>query len=416
MKTTINYLQKNKYLIDSYKKVWNIKQSRGSWLCDNRGYKYLDFHNGFGSNPLGWNYPELIHKMKDINLSYIVNKPSNADIYTEPFINFISKMKETTLPSNYPYIFLIDGGALAVENGLKIAFDWKSKLLGLDHINDPKLEIIHFKNAFHGRSGYTMSLTNTDPNKTISFPKFEWPRFNAPISKSFETLYQIEECMSEDGHKIAGLIIEPIQCEGGDRYIDVDFLIGIQYLCNKYDILFILDEVQTGFYSTGKPWCFQHYDLKPDLVIFGKKSQQCGVFGSSKLDKVKNHCFNVSGRISSTWGGNLLDMIRSTHIMDIIKNDDLSKNVICQGSRWLNQMKQINDNKIKNIRGLGTILAFDCNSTFERDELIDILYTKYNHLVLSCGYNSVRFRPHLAVTSDEIDESISRISLALNIL
>ena len=415
--STINKcLNKQKYLFDSFPIVWNIQKSQNSFLYDiHTNEEYLDFHGGFGSNPIGWNHPKLTkHFSSGLWNKHFLNKPANCDFYTQEYIEFIDKFQTTIIPKNYPHLFFIDGGALAVENALKIAMDWKYQKNG---DNNEDLSIAHFTKAFHGRSGYTMSLTNTEPHKTKNFTKFNWPRFlpsiktgtlpqNQEVYDEF-AIGEVEKYFKEHHKSIAGLIIEPIQCEGGDRHFTKYFLQNLQRLCNQHDVLFILDEVQTGFYTTGKTWCFQHYDLEPDLVCFGKKSQQCGVFGGKRLDEIQNHCFNTSGRLGSTWGGNHIDMIRSSKIIDIIKEDNLELNATERGNQWSDEMKMIQSNKIKNIRNLGLIMSFDCESTEKRNQLLDIL-KKNKLLALGAGEKTIRMRPNLAVSNQEIKLCINK--------
>ena len=415
--STINKcLNKQKYLFDSFPIVWNIQKSQNSFLYDiHTNEEYLDFHGGFGSNPIGWNHPKLTkHFSSGLWNKHFLNKPANCDFYTQEYIEFIDKFQTTIIPKNYPHLFFIDGGALAVENALKIAMDWKYQKNG---DNNEDLSIAHFTKAFHGRSGYTMSLTNTEPHKTKNFTKFNWPRFlpsiktgtlpqNQEVYDEF-AIGEVEKYFKEHHKSIAGLIIEPIQCEGGDRHFTKYFLQNLQRLCNQHDVLFILDEVQTGFYTTGKTWCFQHYDLEPDLVCFGKKSQQCGVFGGKRLDEIQNHCFNTSGRLGSTWGGNHIDMIRSSKIIDIIKEDNLELNATERGNQWSDEMKMIQSNKIKNIRNLGLIMSFDCESTEKRNQLLDIL-KKNKLLALGAGEKTIRMRPNLAVSKTDISNCVQK--------
>jgi L-lysine 6-transaminase len=400
----------------------NIKKSIGSLLyCGNR--YILDFHGGYGSNPLGWNHRKLTKKMSSIDISYFVNKPANSDFQTKQYINFQKNFK-TILPNNYPHLFFIDGGALAVENAIKVAMDWKyqknKKYLEIStnefnkfsdiekkkFFNNVKpkseLQIMHLENSFHGRSGYTLSLTNTDNNKIKRFSKFNWPRI--PISKEYIMLNHIKNFFNVNNN-IAGFIIEPIQCEGGDHYFSKDFLLNIQKLCNDYDILFIIDEVQTGFFTTGQTWCFQHYNLQPDIVSFGKKSQQCGIFANEKISEFTDNCFDTPGRINSTWGGNLVDMIRSNIILDIIKDDNLQQNALDRGNQWYNEMIQLNLKNISNIRNLGLIMAFDCPN---RDNVLKNL-EKEGLLTLYCGKNTIRLRPNLAVSEYEITNCVNII-------
>jgi L-lysine 6-transaminase len=216
---------------------------------------------------------------------------------------------------------------------------------------------------------------------------------------------------------IAGVMVEPIQCEGGDTHLSRQVLQGVQELCNEYDALFLVDEIQTGGFATGMGWCFQHYDLIPDVVSFGKKMQQCGIWGGPKVAAFKEGCMHQSGRISSTWSGNIVDMIRATEVMRIIVEDRLAVNVIERGNQFLDFMTMVaakHPDLISNVRGRGLILAFDAVDRSQRDQILNNLYTDHHLIGLACGDRTVRFRPHLAVTEAEMDECITRVERALD--
>lgn len=413
-------------LADGMPMVVDLDKSKGASLHDARtGKDFLDFFGCFGSTPIGWNHPRL---RSDAFLQKaagaLANRPSNSDLYSGEMATFVQAFGEKAVPEGWKHLFFIDGGALAVENALKVAFDWKvrkNQAAGID--GEVGSRVIHFEHAFHGRSGYTLSLTNTLPDKILNFPKFEdWPCIQSP-ALSFpltdevlaevqeaedETLASLDRILSEQGPEIAALILEPIQCEGGDRYFRTEFLTALQGKCRSADVLFILDEVQTGFFSTGKPWCFQHHGLEPDIVAFGKKTQQCGIFVGPRVEEVDDHCFAMSSRINSTWGGNLVDMIRATEILSVVEDEGLEANAAAQGARWLEGMASIanNHDQVSNVRGLGLILAFDMPDGDARGAFLKTAEEK-GLLGLGCGSRSVRFRPHLAVTADEVDRCLA---------
>jgi L-lysine 6-transaminase len=260
---------KSTVLVDSYPKLWNFYKSTGSHLVDSNDTIHLDFHGGFGSNPIGWNHHKLSKRLvKQENLPIFVNKPANSDFYSEEYANFTEKFK-SIIPKKYDKLFFIDGGALAVENALKVAFDWKYHKTGRKDDDNYNPQVIYLEKAFHGRSGYTMSLTNTEPFKVAHFPKFrDWIKFtDVPHTlkvKSAEEAKEITKKKLEEIKKnnnlanVAAFIVEPIQCEGGDRHLHESFLKEVNNFCKKNDILFIVDEVQTGFFTSGKPWCFEY--------------------------------------------------------------------------------------------------------------------------------------------------------------
>jgi L-lysine 6-transaminase len=302
---------------------------------------------------------------------------------------FVSTFARVAKPEWMKYLFFVSGGALAVENALKTAFDWKIRKNLSKGKGEKGNKILHFKHAFHGRSGYTLSLTNTfDPRKTKYFPKFDWPRVESPAlhfpvdeqeiervkKEEFKIMSEISKIIKNDGDDIAALLIEPIQAEGGDRHFRQEFFEQLRKITLDNDILFIVDEVQTGMGMTGKFWCIEHYNVKPDIISFGKKSQICGIIASDRVDEVKDNVFVEASRINSTWGGNLVDMVRSDYILRIIEEDKLVENAGQMGTILLDGMKGIKTDKMSNIRGKGLLIAFDLKDFKERDRMFEKLF------------------------------------------
>ncbi len=423
----------SKYMLaDGFDLVLDLKKSECCRIYDSRRNRwFLDFFSFFASAPLGCNYPpltdpEFIKKLGEA----AINKPTNSDVYTVEMAEFVDTFGRIAVPNYFNHLFFIDGGALAVENALKTAFDWKARKNIRKGKRGLGTQIIHFKEAFHGRTGYTISLTNTfDPRKTIYFPKFKWPRIINPkvefplneenlkrvIEKEELAIQQIEDVLSKNPDDIAALIIEPIQGEGGDNHFRKEFLQELRKICDKYDIMYILDEVQTGVGITGKMWAHQHFDFKPDILAFGKKTQVCGIMVGDKVDEVKENVFTVSSRINSTWGGNLVDMVRSKRYLEIIKEEHLVENADKQGRILLKGLKELADrypNKISNVRGRGLMCAFDMRSSKERDKIKRELYNE-GLLILGCGEKSIRFRPPLPISREDIEEGLSLIEKIL---
>lgn len=411
-------------LADGFPVVLDLEKSKGAKLVDSSsGREYLDFFGCFGSTPIGWNHPALLDSDWLQSLNHVVgNRPANSDLYTVEMAEFVARMGEIAVPEGYKHMFFVEGGALAVENALKVAFDWKvrrNRAKGVDA--DVGTKILHFEKAFHGRSGYTMSLTNTLPDKVDYFPKFDWPRVSAPavkfplegtdlaahVAKEEECFAHIDAAFAQHGDDIAAVLIETIQCEGGDRHFRPEFLQGLQARCEKYDCLFLLDEVQTGYFASGKPWAFEHYGVTPDVFSFGKKSQQCGIIAGPRIDEVPDNCFEKSSRINSTWGGNLVDMVRATRVLEVIRDENLCANAEAQGQHWLNGMKAIAGRfgSVSNVRGLGLIVAFDLPSGSDRDQFLSKAMEN-GMMGLGSGDRTVRFRPHLAVTQADVDRAL----------
>jgi L-lysine 6-transaminase len=329
-------------LADGFEIVVDLTKSHGSYLYDARTNRtLLDFFSFFASNALGMNHPKLATPEFLAKLGQAaVNKPSNSDVYTVELAEFAETFARKAQPAYLPHAFFIEGGTLGVENALKTAFDWKvRKNFKKGYTREVGMQVIHFKNAFHGRSGYTMSLTNTDPIKINYFPKFQWPRIHNPILtfpvteerleqvKKEEALAveQIKKALMENKDDIAALIIEPIQAEGGDNHFRKEFFLELRTLCDENDMLFIFDEVQVGVGITGKMWAHEYF-VKPDLMAFGKKMHVCGFVASTRIDDEPDNVFHVASRLNSTFGGNLIDMVRATRILEIIEEERLVEN------------------------------------------------------------------------------------------
>lgn len=417
-------------LKDGFPFVVDLEASQGSYLVDaTTGRRYLDFFNYFATQPLGHNHPAMLEPEFVAHIGRIATtKPSNSDFYTPELATFVNTLRETAQPASLPHAFFVSGGALAVENTLKAAFDWKfQKRAERGLPDDDRLSILHFKEAFHGRSGYTMSLTNTDPTKVRWFPKFTWPRvlnpkIEFPLQDNLESveaaeaesLRQIHAALEADGDRIAALIIEPIQGEGGDNHFRPEFFHALREICDANELLFIVDEVQTGVGATGKWWAYQNYGFEPDLLAFGKKMQVCGVLGGRRLDEVDS-VFHVSGRINSTWGGNLVDMVRGGRYLQIIEAENLMANTTAMGERFLAGLRELakkNPGKLTNVRGRGLFAAFTLPSPEERKRLLGALMED-GMLALKSGSTSIRFRPPLNVASREIDEALAAIERCL---
>ncbi len=423
-----------KYMLaDGFELVLDLKNSQGINLIDERtGESYYDFFTFFASSPLGLNHPKLNNeKVKAEFALAAVNKPSNSDIYTTFMAEFVETFAEVAKPDYMKYLFFISGGALAVENGLKAAFDWKVQKNFAKGIKEEKgHQVIHFKQAFHGRSGYTLSLTNTEPNKIKYFPKFNWPRISNPkvtfpidanLDKIIETeeqaITEINTAIKNNPDDIAVIIIEPIQGEGGDNFFRKEFFQKLREIADKNDILLMFDEVQAGFGLTGKFWAHEYF-VKPDIVAFGKKAQVCGIMVSDRIDEVPENVFHKSSRINSTWGANLVDMVRSTHIMRIIKEDNLVENAYEVGKYLLEELNKLQKefpNLISNARGLGLMCSFDMPNSEIRNNFREICF-KNKLMILGCGEKAIRFRPPLNITKDELNKGLQIIRKVLILL
>jgi L-lysine 6-transaminase len=411
-------------LLDGFRIVLDHERSRGSYLYNAAtASRLIDLYGFFGSMAVGYNHPHFDEPAVQKELARAASiKVANSDVYSPGYAAFVETFSRVGgLPPLERYLF-IEGGALAIENTLKAAMDWKvRKNIAAGH-GERGTEILHFQHAFHGRSGYTMSLTNTDPRKTDLFAKFRWPRVTNPcldfslpesereadvIAREKKSEQEIRQFIEERGTDIAGIIIEPIQGEGGDNHFRGEFLKKLREICDENEMLLIFDEVQTGLGTTGRTWCSQHFGVKPDLMAFGKKVQVCGVMAGPRLDEVPDNAFRQPSRLNSTWGGNYTDMIRSTHFLRIIETENLVENARVVGEHFLKALQQLQSAEplITAVRGRGLFVAFDLPDPKTRDEFWKGLFDR-GLLVLKSGDHSIRFRPALDITTEVVDEAI----------
>ena len=420
-------------LTDGFHLILDLPRSHGSWIADARGGKrYLDLYSFFASAPLGINPPDVVGDQAFLGMlaEAAANKPTNPDIYTAHYADFVDTFARVLGDPALPHLFFIEGGALAVENALKCAFDWKSRHNEMRG-RSPQLgtKVLHLTRAFHGRSGYTLSLTNTDPVKTDRFPKFDWPRIEVPaitfplgehlrevVAGEQRALRQAEAAFREHPDDIACFVAEPIQGEGGDNHMRPEFLQAMQRLCQDNEALFVLDEVQTGVGLTGTPWAYQQLGLAPDIVAFGKKVQLGGIMAGRRVDEVPGNVFAVSGRINSTWGGGLADMVRCRRLLEVIERDRLVDRVAAVGSWFLAELQALASrypDLVSNVRGRGLMCALDLPGAEERDALVTALRDEEQVLLLPCGSTSIRFRPALTIAEDDLASGLKALDRCL---
>jgi L-lysine 6-transaminase len=411
-------------LMDGFKIVIDLEKSRGSYLYDEAtGRRLIDLYGFFGSLTIGFNHPYFDEPAVKENLLRAAKfKVANSDVYSEAYAEFVETLSRVAgFPPLDRYLF-VEGGALAIENTLKAAMDWKVRKNMAAGRGERGTEILHFRHAFHGRSGYTMSLTNTDPRKTDLFAKFNWPRVSNPaidfslaeadrerdvIEREKKSETEIRNFIDERGTDIAAIIIEPIQGEGGDNHFRGEWLRKLREICDENDMLLIFDEVQCGLCTTGRAWCCQHFNVQPDLLAFGKKVQVCGVMAGPRLDEVKDNAFRLPSRLNSTWGGNFTDMVRSTHYLRVIEKENLVENAAKVGAYFLEQLLdwQRECEIVSAVRGRGLFIAFDLPDAETRDDVWRKLFDS-GLLVLKSGERSIRFRPALDLTKNVVNEAM----------
>jgi L-lysine 6-transaminase len=419
-------------LVDGYHVVMDLERSRGSYLYDSRSDRMLlDFFTNFATYPVGYNHPKTADpEYREKILLAGLNKPTNSDTYTTLYAEFVETFSTLAVPATHDrHLFFVEGGSLAVENALKTAFDWKvRKNFARGLAEEQGHRVLHFRHAFHGRSGYSISMTNTaDSRKTQYFPKFDWPRLTCPrlsfpvtaevlreVAEAEDTVErEIREACARFPDDVAALIIEPIQGEGGDNHFRPELFARLRRLADELEFLLIFDEVQTGVGLTGSMWAWQQFGVEPDLFSFGKKTQVCGFASNGRIDDVEN-VFKVSSRINSTWGGNLTDMVRCAKYLEIIAEENLTENARVVGEHLMGRLRELAKELpvLSNVRGRGLFVAFDLPDRETRDRT-QAACLENGLITLASGASAIRFRPPLNLSRDEADEGVRRLRRAV---
>jgi len=420
----VHATSKKHMMVDDLGFVVDLDRSEGPYIYDSRSdRRLLDFFSFVASMPVGLNHPKMRDEkfLKKLT-NTALNKITNSDAFTVEMAEFVDAFARMAMPSYLPHVFFVEGGALAVENALKASFDWKiRKNFAKGYKEEKGTQVIHFRQAFHGRTGYTMSMTNTDPVKTQYYPKFKWPRILNPAVKyplnednlqaveqaEKVAIGQIKEAFAQNKDDIAAIILEPIQGEGGDNHFRKEFFVALRQLADENEAMLIFDEVQTGVGLTGRMWAHEYF-VEPDMISFGKKTQVCGFMASKKIEEVHDNVFAVASRINSTWGGGLVDMVRSQKYLEIITEDRLVENAARVGEHLQKRLKDLQaefPKIVSNARGRGLYCAFDLPDAETRNRARAEAY-KLGLIILGSGSQSLRFRPPLVITNEQIDKGV----------
>jgi len=402
----------------------NPEKSKGSYLYDdNSGRSILDLYCFFSTLPLGYNHPIfLTDEFKNDLLTFGGLKPSTGRILTNFIDEFVDDFHGFVNCDIFNKYFFIHGGGLAVENALKIAFDWKRYInhkTGFE-VDGNEMVVIALEDAFHGITGYGLSLS-ANQLKCSHFPKFNWPKFKPPCigfpnnvkdklrfqNEQDQARKNIEDYIEQKGKQyIASIIIELIQGGGGDNHLGKEYVRGLKNICEKNDILFIIDEVQTGFGVSGKLWCYEHYHVEPHLITFGKKAQISGVCIGKNIPDIEN-VINVPGRLSPTWNGDITDYIRCKYVIKAYKEYNLIDNAAELGIYIVSSL--ISMNKFSNVRGCGFLIAFDFENSDDRDRYDKMCFNE-GLFLLPMQEKTLRMRPNMALTKKEADHALEIIN------
>jgi len=359
-------------------KIDFVKSHDSYFIDKDTGDEYLDFFSMYSSLPLGYNHPifddSFRKKIDEISYMRMANNVCKSD----ELLEFVKVFKDYTFSDNFHFTCT---GALAVESALKASMQYKK-------VDNPM--VLSVKNSFHGVNGwgFTTSRVGINQKRMEYFPNNSW------LDLELDEI--IDYLNSKDLNNLVSVIIEPIQATNGDIYLDKIKLQTIRKLCYEKDICFIFDEIQTGFGTTGKMWYYEYLDIVPDILIFGKKAQVCGIVIDDKYSEILNNPYQ---KLDVTFDGELIDIVRATYILNAFKESDILRKVN-QNSEYIGKVLK---DKVLNYRSKGYLIAFDFSSSERRDKFLERCF-KSHLLINKAGDKTVRIRPNLNVLKDEIDK------------
>ena len=362
-----------------------ISSGRNCIIKDIDGNAFLDFTSNIGTCPLGYSHSEIIEVLKEYSKNGI-HKIAGQDFYCEEHAKIAQKVA-SIVPKNFK-TFFINSGAEAVENAIKIAYKKMGPLPG-----------VSCTNAFHGRTLGALSFTFSKPIQKANFPELPVKKIKFCINDNDVEIDSIERLLGEN--KIAFILSEVIQGEGGCNVASKQFIKNLRKFANQYGVPLILDEVQSGMGRTGKWWAFEHYEVKPNIMSIAK-ALQVGVTAYDKIfDPVER------GVLSSTWGaGSRIDMAVGTKIIDVINHDRLLSNATIRGDTLKKGLKEMVGKKgIIDVRGIGLMIGIEFDTIERRDNKLIELFKK-GLLLLSAGQKTMRVMPPLTIGEEEVQKAL----------
>jgi L-lysine 6-transaminase len=366
----------------------DFEKSKGSLLYDKKsGRQFLDFFSLYSSLPLGYNHPVFDSEFEQKVLRVCKLRMTNNMFWSDELLDFFEKFYPVVFSKN---IHLTCTGALAVESAIKCAMDVKPR-------SQPM--VLSFKKSFHGINswGFITDRFAATSSRMENYPRNNW------LNLDFEAM--VEFFNSPSVENLVAVVVEPIQSTAGDQYIPVEQLKAIENLCHKHNACLILDEIQTGFGVTGSMWYHEKIQIKPDILVFGKKAQVCGIVTNDKYAQTLNSPIQ---KLEVTYDGDLIDAIRSTYVLKAYRRWNLLEQVEKNSQIF----KEILASSFENYRSSGHLIAFDLPSREVRDKFTKKCFD-LGLLVNGTAEKSIRLRPNLAVSGGEIDMFESGIKKAL---
>lgn len=409
--------------------VVDLEHCEGMYLATVDGQRLFDWAGYFGSKLVGHNHPRLYEPDYLKKLARAANnKVANPDFLTPECLEFY-RMLHRIAPSSMRLptleVYAVNSGAEAVENMLKYlvaSFNAKKRKQGKPVTGR---RFLYFDQAFHGRTIFALAVTQTmDPvgtrdfhgltlggNIRLPFPAMdtdrsaEWNR-----QRTLEALNSVEMMLSQMGEEVVAIIVEPIQGAGGQRVAEPEFFRGLSQLADKYDVYLAFDEVQTSLGPTGKCFATDHFELPypPMALAVGKKFGVGALYMREPLQDI--------GVLDSTWGGTLADMVRVVQEVKIVQEEGLVDAAAYKGELLASGLRRLaakRSSPVRNVRGMGLYQGFSLPSPQARAGLVELAREKHDLLLLGAGKDSIRTRPNLSVTEQEIERFLDLLDQLL---
>jgi 4-aminobutyrate aminotransferase len=363
-----------------------IKTGDGCWIEDVDGNKFLDFTSNIGSCPLGYSHPAILDILKKYS-SNGAHKIAGQDFYCEEHAQIALKLLSICPPNSK--VFLINSGAEAVENAIKLAYKKMGALPGVSCIN-----------AFHGRTLGALSLTFSKEVQKANFPELQVKRIKFCTVDSDEEIDSLEKLLKL--YRVAYVISEVIQGEGGLNVGSKKFVSNLRKMTSQYGVPLVIDEVQSGMGRTGRWWAYENYGIRPDMITVAK-GLQVGAVVYDKAYDPREHAV-----LSSTWGaGSRIDMAIGMKIIETIQADHLLENAKKMGDKLMKGISElVGRGSVVDVRGIGLMIGLELGENSHRNEIVNTLFRK-GLLVLPSGNRAIRIMPPLIITEEEITNGLS---------